>query len=78
MTCSKVLVEHVSTLSAVAGQCSIVQQMHLVVDDVPSVRDGGIILSGKGMIADTGGSKGIAGHIHGLQAGAVPLNVKGS
>lgn len=52
--------------------------MHLIVDDVPGVRDSGIILSGKGMVADTGRSKSIAGHVHGLQAGAVPLNVKGS
>lgn len=65
-------------MSAISGQCSIAQKMHLVVDDVPRVRHCDIILSGKGMVANTGGSKGIAGHVHGLQAGAVPSNVKGS
>lgn len=69
---------HVSTLSAIAGYCSVEQKVHLVVDDVPCVRDSGIVLSGKGMVADTRGSEGIAGHIHGLQTWAVPSNVKGS
>ena len=54
------------------------KRQHLVIDDVPGVWHSGVILSGKGMVADTGGSKSIAGYIQGPQAGAVALYVKGS
>ena len=72
------LAAHVSPQVAIAGYCSVEREKHLVVDDVPCVRHCSIILSSKGMVANTGGSKGIAGHVHGVQAGAVPSNVKGS
>lgn len=50
----------------------------LVVDDAPGVRHSGVILPGKGMVADTRGAKGIAGYIQWAQTGAVPLDVKSS
>ena len=53
-------------------------ELHLVVDDVPSVWHSGVIVSGKGMIAETGRPKGVAGHPQRLEARTVALDVKGS
>lgn len=53
-------------------------EAYLVVDEGPGVRHSGIIHFGPGMVAHPGSPESVAGDIHGLQAGAVPLNVKGS
>ena len=53
-------------------------ELHLIVDDVPSVWHRGVIESGKGMIATTGRPKGVARHGQRLEARAVALDVKGS
>ena len=74
--CTPVVLADICSLQCPPSKAQ--SQADLVVDEGPGVRHGGVIHFSPGMVAHPGSTKGVAADVHGLQAGAVPLDVKGS